>query len=131
MTKALSLPQLPQAWSNGLVAVAALYAVYLFSKMYSAGNELAEKATEPMGQAWSDVAAWTNGYKPVEFGSAAFYLNSKYVADDGRIDPTWRAVIERSHSGIAALFATIAPQGKLLSKYNYLINGEVSAKTVK
>ncbi|KZK70289.1 hypothetical protein A1L58_14725 [Shewanella baltica] len=103
----------------------------MLSKMYSAGDKLAEQVTAPVGQAWSDLAAWTNGYKPVEFSNAAFYLNSKYVADDGRIDPTWRAIMQRSNSGIAALFATIAPQGKLLSKYNYLINGEVSAKTVK
>ncbi|GCF88772.1 MULTISPECIES: hypothetical protein [unclassified Shewanella] len=131
MTKALSIPQLPQGLNNGLIAVAVIYGVYMLSKMYSVGDKLAEQVTEPIGQAWSDLAAWTNGYKPVEFSNAAFYLNSKYVADDGSIDPTWRAAIERGHTGIAALFATIAPKGKLLSKYNYLINGEVSAKTVK
>lgn len=130
MTKIPLPAQLPPGLTNGLIAVAAIYGLYVFSKMYSAGDKLAQQVTEPIGQAWSDLAAWTNGYKPVEFGSAAFYLNSKYVADDGRIDPTWRAAIERSHSGIAALFKTIAPQGVLLKKYNYLLNGEVSAKTV-
>ncbi|MFB2670637.1 hypothetical protein ACE02U_17835 [Shewanella xiamenensis] len=130
MTKIPLPAQWPQGLTNGLIAVAAIYGLYVFSKMYSAGDRLAAQITEPIGQAWSDIAAWTNGYQPVEFSNAAFYLNSKYVAANGFIDPTWRLIMERSNSGIAALFDKIAPQGVLLPKYNYLINGEVSAKTI-
>ncbi|WP_198783449.1 hypothetical protein [Shewanella putrefaciens] len=130
MTKIQLPAQLPPGLTNGLIAVAAIYGLYIFSKMYSAGDKLAQQVTEPIGQAWSDLAAWTNGYKPVEFSSAAFYLNGKYVDATGFIDPTWKMIMTRSNSGIAELFDIIAPQGVLLRKYNYLLNKEVSAKTI-
>ena len=61
--------QWPQALSKGqgaLIAVAVIYALYTLQKLYSAGDKIAEKATAPAGQAWSDASAWLNGWRPVE-----------------------------------------------------------------
>ena len=134
MTK-LKLPALlPQGLndaSNALIAVAVIYGLYVLQKAYGAGDRLANQATKPIGQAWSDVSAWAGGWRPVQYNNASFYLNSKYVASDGLIDPKWRAIIEGTNAGIKALFATIAPQGKLLARYIYLLDAEVSQATIK
>lgn len=130
MIAKLFKPQSVQVLTNVVTGVAALVIAWQLKKAYSAADKVVAKATEPMGQLWSDVAAWSGGYQPVEFSSAAFYLNSRYVAADGMIDPGWREIMERSNEGIAQLFYTIAPYGYLLSQYRYLIDGEVSAKTI-
>jgi len=50
-------------------------------KAYSAGDRLANQATKPLGQAWSDVSAWAGGYRPVELTPLVvqpWYLDANY-----------------------------------------------------
>lgn len=76
--------QLPQALTKGqgaLIAVAVIYALYTLRQMYSAGDRLANQATKPIGQAWSDASAWLNGYRPVELTDLViqpWYLDGDY-----------------------------------------------------
>ncbi|QLE85563.1 hypothetical protein FLM48_11030 [Shewanella sp. Scap07] len=84
MNIAKSVAQLPQALSKGqgaLIAVAVIYSLYTLHKMYGAGDRLANAATKPLGQMWSDASGWLNGYKPVELTDLViqpWYLDADY-----------------------------------------------------
>lgn len=131
MNKALSIPQLPQAWSNVLIAGAVVYVAYLLSKGLGRMDEAAAAITEPIGNIWSDIAATLNGNERVQTNEARFYLNSKWVGQDGSISAIFRDSIEAAHPGNAALFAAITSGGRLRDEYAYLLDGEVSALTIK
>lgn len=90
MTKQLSLPQLPQAWSNTLIALAAVYVVYQLSQGLKRMDETARIATKPIGSALSDLTALANGNHRVENTPLIiqpWYLNNNQITDEA-----WRTL---------------------------------------
>ncbi|WP_351001100.1 hypothetical protein [Shewanella sp. TB7-MNA-CIBAN-0143] len=77
----LALPKLQSA----LIAVAAIYAIYTLKQAYQIGDKVADKVTEPAGQAWSDVSAWAGGWSPVELTDLIiqpWYMDNNYKLTD-------------------------------------------------
>ncbi|MGI2072639.1 hypothetical protein [Shewanella baltica] len=78
-------PQLMRVLPNLLTAAAALYAGYWLKKGYQAGEKVADSATAPIGQAWSDISAWAGGWTPVELTDLIiqpWYLDNNYRLSD-------------------------------------------------
>ena len=84
------------------------------------------------GSALSDISSAVNGYVPVGFSAASFYLDEKYIDADYTINRDWKAIMENTHDDIASLFNEITDnKGRLKLQYQHLINGEVSLTTIK
>ena len=85
MTKTKLLPQLMRVLPDLVTAAAAIYAAYWLKKGYQAGDKIADSATAPIGQAWSDFSAWAGGYAPVELSDfiiQPWYLNGYTLTDE-------------------------------------------------
>lgn len=83
------------------------------------------------GETLSDITARANGWTGVKLATARFYLDEKYVASDGTINRPWKNAMMKAHSDIEALFDEILdPKGRLKIRYQYLVNNEVSSKTI-
>lgn len=85
MNKMKLSPQLMLVLPNLLIGIAAIYAAYWVKKGYQAGDKIADSATAPIGQVWSDFSAWAGGYSPVEltdFIIQPWYLNKNYELTD-------------------------------------------------
>lgn len=96
MTK-VKLPKLPPLAlndvSNGLIAVAVIYGLYMMQKAYSAGDKLANQATKPAGQLWSDVSAWAGGWEAVELTD--LIIQPHYLDENFEISGEAWAVLTR------------------------------------
>jgi len=117
------------------VLTVALVVLWRVSKPFRDGLETAKQsldnASKATGEVLSDVTAALNGHEPAQLTTARFFLFDKYVNTDQSINRTWRKDMIKTHDGIEALFKEILdPKARLKPKYQYLINGEVSAKTV-
>ncbi|MCW3173746.1 hypothetical protein [Shewanella subflava] len=85
MTKTKLSPQLMRALPDLLTAAAALYVGYWLKKGYQVGDKVAETATAPAGQLWSDFSAWAGGWQPVELTDLIiqpWYLDNNYRLTD-------------------------------------------------
>jgi hypothetical protein len=117
------------------VLTVALVVLWRVSKPFRDGLETAKQSLDNVskatGEVLSDVTASLNGHEPAQLTTARFFLFDKYVNTDQSINRDWRKTMIKSHNGIEALFKEILdPKARLKPKYQYLINGEVSAKTV-
>ena len=127
MTK-LRLPQLPPQGlsniTNGLIAVAVIYGLYVMQKAYSAGDKLADQATKPVGQMWSDVSAWAGGWQPVELTD--LIIQPWYLDNDFRItDEAWD-VLSRDPTQKAQLLV-LFDNRVLKPEYRNLIGQRIGA----
>lgn len=129
MTKiSLPAPSLPVLINLAQLAIAAA-ALYLTWRGFQAGKQALKPAADAAGQLWSDVADIGRGH--AEFTRAGFVLQAKHLGADGTISPMYRTALEAAHSGNKSLFQVIAPDGRLLPSYQYLVGAEVNAETVK
>lgn len=97
----------------------------------TSAKETLDSASKLAGETLSDVAATINGHVPVQLSAAAFYLNEKYIASDYTVNRSWKNTMIGTHIDIKPLFNEILdPKGRLKTKYQYLISGEVSQQTI-
>ncbi|MDR8523839.1 hypothetical protein [Shewanella fidelis] len=127
MTK-IQLPQLPpqvlRNISHGLIAVAAIYGIYVMRKAYKAGDELADKATKPIGQLWSDVSAWSGGWTPVELSD--LIIQPWYLDDNYKIsDEAWRVIGQDANQ--KQMLLTLFNDRVLKPEYRHLIGQPIGA----
>lgn len=116
--------------STAAAAVVAYLAVEAFKKLYMVSSEVLAPVAEEAGQALSDVTAVLNGNERIQATAGGFYLNSKYVANDGTLSNMFTESIKAMHPDNAGLLLQIAPYGKLLDKYRYLIDDEVNQAAI-
>ena len=92
--KPMRLPtQWPQAWPDYLLLAGVVWAGWQATKLFRKGDELAAQATKPLGQLWSDLSAWSGGWRPVQLTSLR--ILSHMLDDDYRLMPEARAVITK------------------------------------
>ncbi|NKF52794.1 hypothetical protein G3R49_19745 [Shewanella sp. WXL01] len=126
MTVQKLLPQLPQglnSLSNGLIAVAVIYGLYLAQKAYRAGDKLAESATAPAGEALSDVTAWFNGNHRVELTPLVIqphYLNAQYQISS----EAWEILTRDAN--YAALMIVLFNNQILKPQYRHLVGQPIT-----
>lgn len=119
---ALPMPDLNKL-SNGLVAVAVIYGLYVMQKAYGAGDKLANQATRPIGQAWSDVSAWAGGYKAVEL--TPLVIQPWYLDDSYQISMDAWEILNRD-ADYQVLMAGLFDGRTLKAQYRHLIGQPIT-----
>lgn len=108
---------------SAVIALAVIYGLYTLNKMYRAGDKLAEQATAPLGQAWSDVAAWAGGYQPVELTSLV--IQPWYLDDYNRISQdAWNVLYKAPE--YQSLLNALFDDRFLKTKYTHLIGRPIT-----
>jgi len=114
------------------IAIAALIAFKYIRTWSTPIGEWIDTGSAAAGVALSDVTAALNGNHRIEFTEARFFLDERYIEKDGTVNRKWKQTIIKSNAEVEPLFKAILDvKGRLLPEYRHLINGEVSADTIK
>lgn len=83
-------------------------------------------------QIWAMLSQAMNGSgQSPGFVRAEFFLSSKYITPDYKVDPVWRRSIEAAHVGNPALFNQLLDDaGRIKQQYRNLINQRVAAEVL-
>lgn len=123
---------LPKYAPHAAIALAALGVLYYLKKLPSAVQQAGQNLLKPVTDAiWSGVQAVTP-YDGVQYTSAGFYLNAKYVSPSYKINSQFIESMILAHQGNKALIEKLAdPYGVIRPQYRHLIDNEVTARTLQ
>lgn len=122
---------LPKYAPHAAIALAAVGVLYYLRKLPAAVQQAGQSLLKPVTDGiWSAVEAVTP-YNGVEFTSAGFYLNGKYVNPSYKVNSQFIDSMERAHPDNAALFNKLLdPFDVIKPQYRHLINNEISERTL-
>lgn len=123
MTMKLSTLQLPKGSHNVIIAVAAAYIVYKLSQGYERLDAVANEATKPAAQLWSDIEARLGGWTPVELTDLViqpWYLNDFVITDEA-----WEVLTRDKDNRI--IMKTLFDARTLKPQYRHLVGKPIGS----
>lgn len=123
MMKQLSALQLPKGSHNVIIAVAAAYIVYKLSQGYERLDAVANEATKPAAQLWSDIEARLGGWSPVELTDLIiqpWYLDNFVITDEA-----WEVLTRDNNNRI--IMKTLFDGRTLKPEYRHLVGQQIGS----